>query len=144
MTEVVALLAELTSDLRQALRIAARKAYVIMDGTLVTTDRLPGANDRLYPSGKHRRHGVNIQFLTDPHGELIWASPALPGSTHDLTVARDHGMVAGLTARAVRLLRRQGVCRCGWRDRHTLQAQEAPRAGNARSCSTDTTQESAP
>lgn len=38
-----------------------------------------------------------MQFLTDPHGELIWASPALPGSTHDLTAARTHGIVAGLT-----------------------------------------------
>jgi hypothetical protein len=44
---------------------------------------------------------VNIQFLTDPHGELIWASAALPGSTHDLTAARDLGIVAGLTAWAI-------------------------------------------
>ncbi len=82
------MLAELGPDLRQALRIAALKAYVIPDGTLVTTDRLSGENDRLYYSGKHRRHGVNVQFLTDPHGEMIWASPALPGSTHDLTARR--------------------------------------------------------
>jgi hypothetical protein len=100
-TEVVELLAELAPDLREALRIAARKAYVILDGTLVATDRLSGENNRLYYSGKHRRHGVNIQFLTGPHGELIWASPALPGSTHDLVAAREHGIVAGLTTRAI-------------------------------------------
>jgi hypothetical protein len=41
---------------------------VILDGT-------PIATDRLHYSAKHRRHGVNVQFLTDPHGELIWASP---------------------------------------------------------------------
>ncbi|MGI5201403.1 transposase family protein [Spirillospora sp. CA-108201] len=100
-TEVVELLAEQAPDLREALRIAQRKAYVILDGTLIATDRLSGENDRLFYSGKHRRHGVNVQFLTDPHGELIWASPALPGSTHDLTAARHHGIVAGLTARAI-------------------------------------------
>ncbi|MGI5171430.1 transposase family protein [Spirillospora sp. CA-253888] len=100
-TEVVDLLAELAPDLRQALRIAARKAYVILDGTLVATDRLSGVNDRLHYSGKHRRHGMNIQFITGPHGELIWASPALPGSTHDLTAARDHGIITGLTTRAI-------------------------------------------
>jgi hypothetical protein len=100
-TEVVGLLAEIAPDLRQALRIAQRKAYVILDGTLVATDRLSSANDRLYYSGKHRHHGVNIQFLTDPHGRLIWASAALPGSTHDLTAARVHGIVQGLTARAI-------------------------------------------
>ncbi|MEU8304820.1 transposase family protein [Actinomadura sp. NPDC048955] len=44
-----------------------------------------------------RSRGRAVQFLTDPHGELIWASPALPGSTHDLTAARTHGIVAGLT-----------------------------------------------
>jgi hypothetical protein len=29
--------------------------------------------------GRYFRHPqrVNIQFLTDPHGELIWASPTL-------------------------------------------------------------------
>jgi DDE superfamily endonuclease len=44
---------------------------------------------------------VNIQFLTDPHGELIWASPALPGPVHDLTAAREHDIVQGLTVRAI-------------------------------------------
>ncbi|MFB4298591.1 transposase family protein [Actinomadura sp. NTSP31] len=100
-TEVIGLLADLAPDLRQAMRIAQGKAYVILGGTLVATDRLSGQNDRLYYSGKHRRHGVNVQFLTDPHGELIWASPTLPGSTHDLTAAREHGIIDALTDRAI-------------------------------------------
>lgn len=50
-TEVVELLAELAPDLREALRVAQRKAYVILDGTLAATDRLSGVNDRLYYSG---------------------------------------------------------------------------------------------
>ncbi|WP_157995742.1 helix-turn-helix domain-containing protein [Thermomonospora amylolytica] len=45
--EVITLLAELAPDLRQALRIARRKAYVILDGTHAATDRLSGAGDRL-------------------------------------------------------------------------------------------------
>lgn len=100
-SEVIALLADLAPDLREAMRTAQRKAYVILDGTLAPIDRLSGANDRLYYSGKHHRHGVNIQFLTGPHGELIWASPALPGSTHDLTAAREHGIIDALTSRAI-------------------------------------------
>jgi hypothetical protein len=100
-TEVIDLLAELAPDLREALRIGMRKAYLILDGTLAPIDRLSGNNDRLYYSGKHRRHGMNIQFLTDPHGELIWASAALPGSVHDLTAARTHSIVQALTARAI-------------------------------------------
>ncbi|WP_405434919.1 transposase family protein [Streptomyces anulatus] len=47
-------------------------------------------------SGKHKRHGMNVQVLTDPFGRLLWASPALPGSTHDLTAARRHGIIGAL------------------------------------------------
>ncbi|WP_242608892.1 transposase family protein [Actinomadura formosensis] len=100
-TEVIALLTELAPDLREAMRIAQRKAFVILDGTLAPIDRLSGAGARLYYSGKHRRHGVNIQFLTDPHGRLIWASPMLPGSTHDLTATHAHDIIDTLTSRAI-------------------------------------------
>ncbi|GAA1927346.1 hypothetical protein GCM10009753_71190 [Streptantibioticus ferralitis] len=62
------------------------KAFVILDSTLLPIDRI--AADTPYYSGKHRRHGINIQVLTDPFGRLLWASPALPGSTHDLTARR--------------------------------------------------------
>ncbi|KOU41114.1 transposase family protein, partial [Streptomyces sp. WM6378] len=48
------------------------------------------ASDTPYHSGKHKRHGINIQVRTDPYGRLLWASPALPGSTHDPTAARVH------------------------------------------------------
>lgn len=40
---------------------------------------------------------MNVQVLTDPFGRLLWASPALPGSTHDLTAARQHGITEALT-----------------------------------------------
>ena len=43
----------------------------------------------------------SLRFLTDPHRELIWASPVLPGSTHDLTAARVHGIINGLTFWAI-------------------------------------------
>lgn len=79
LTEVIGLLAERAPDLRQAPRAAQHKAYLILDGTLAPIDRLSGTNNKLYYSGKHRRHEVNIQFLTDPHGRLIWACAALPG-----------------------------------------------------------------
>jgi hypothetical protein len=40
---------------------------------------------------------MNVQvLLTDPFGRLLWASPALPGSTHDLTAARQHGIIDAL------------------------------------------------
>ncbi|MFI5616731.1 transposase family protein [Streptomyces sp. NPDC051567] len=56
------------------------------------------AADTPYHSGKHKRHGMNVQVLTDPFGRLLRASPALPGSTHDLTAARHHGITEALAA----------------------------------------------
>jgi hypothetical protein len=44
-------------------------------------------------SGKHRRHGVNIQLFVDLHGRLIGASPAFPGSWHDIHCFRAAGWV---------------------------------------------------
>lgn len=72
------------------------KAFVILDGTLLAIDRI--AADTPYCSGKHKRHGMNVQVLTDPFGRLLWASPALPGSVHDLTAARTHGITDALAA----------------------------------------------
>mgnify|MGYP002623369019 CR=1 FL=1 len=39
------------------------------------------------------RHGVNAWVIADPAGELVWASPALPGAVHDLTAARAHRVI---------------------------------------------------
>ena len=74
-------------------------AYAILDGTLIPIDRV--ADQKPYYSGKHKRHGVNVQVIADPAGRLIWASPALPGSAHDLTAARTHGIIEALTRQKV-------------------------------------------
>ncbi len=76
------------------MRVARTKAFVILDGALLPIDRI--AADAPHDSGRPKRHGMNVQVLTDPFGRLLWASPALPGSTHDLTTARAHGIVGAL------------------------------------------------
>ncbi len=43
-------------------------------------------------SGKHRRHGGNIQVLTGPTGYPEWVSEVELGSTHDITAAREHAL----------------------------------------------------
>jgi hypothetical protein len=67
---------------------------VLLDGTLLPIDRT--ATDRPFYSGKHRKHGMNVQVLADPHGRLLWASPALPGAVHDVRAAREHGIIDAL------------------------------------------------
>lgn len=84
--------------------VARRKAFVILDGTLLSLDRVGMASgcDRAFFSGKHKRHGVNVQVLADPAGRLVWASPALPGAQHDMGAAREHGLIDGLNTVGIR------------------------------------------
>ncbi|MFJ9159229.1 transposase family protein [Streptomyces griseoviridis] len=94
--EVIDVLASLAPTLTEAMKAIRTKAFVILDGTLLPIDRI--AADTPYYSGKHKRHGMNVQVLTDPFGRLLWASPALAGSVHDLTAARTHAIIDALAA----------------------------------------------
>jgi hypothetical protein len=80
--EALNVLASLAPSLDQAMQVAAVRAYVILDGTLLRIDRAAMASraDRPYYSGKHKSHGVDVQVIADPVGRLIRASPALPGA----------------------------------------------------------------
>ena len=86
--EATALLAEQAPTLEQGLRRARRKgwAFVIVDGTLIACDRLKA--DQPFYSGKHKRHGMNVQVVAAPNGEPLWTSWSLPGAVHDTQAAR--------------------------------------------------------
>ncbi|WP_240157501.1 hypothetical protein [Pseudonocardia broussonetiae] len=47
---------------QQAIEVASRKAFVILDGTLLRIDRVGMASgyDRAFYSGKHKAHGLNV------------------------------------------------------------------------------------
>ena len=94
--ETVELLAARAPKLGEALRKAKRQrmAYVIIDGTLIPIDRI--AADRPFYSGKHKRHGVNLQVIASPDGTILWVSGDLPGSTHDTAAARIWQVLAAL------------------------------------------------
>lgn len=97
--EAVEVLAALAPTLQQAMTVAANKAFVILDGTLLHIDRI--AADRPYYSGKHKCHGMNVQVIADAFGRLLWVSPALPGAVHD-KAARTHGIIEALTQAGIR------------------------------------------
>ena len=86
--ETIRLLAARAPSIRDALRHAKRTgaAFVILDGTLVRIDR--NAIDRPFYSGKHKRHGMNLQAIADARGNLLWISGAIRGSIHDTKAAR--------------------------------------------------------
>jgi len=108
--EAIELLAALAPTLHEAITLAARKAFVIVDGTLLRIDRvgMGSGRDRPYYSGKHKCHGMNVQVIADPAGRIVWASPALPGARHDMGAAREHGILDALTTAGVRVIADNG------------------------------------
>ncbi|MFF7321178.1 transposase family protein [Streptomyces albogriseolus] len=95
---VIHLLAERAPGLLKVLR-EADPDFVLLDGTLAECDRV--GDSRADYSHKHRRHGVNVQVVTDPGGRLLWLSPALPGPSARPDRRPHH--------RIIRICERQGV-----------------------------------
>jgi DDE superfamily endonuclease len=93
-TEAVDLLAALAPTLADAMKTASTKAFMLLDGTLLPIDRIVA--DRPFSSGKHKKHGTNVQIIAVPHGRLLWASPVLPGAAHEIKAARTHGIIDAL------------------------------------------------
>jgi hypothetical protein len=98
--EVIGLLAAKAPRLDRALKKIAKRGgeVVLVDGTLVPTQRRTGTANRKNYSGKHQRHGLHFLALTDEKGRLIWISAARPGRTHDATAARRNQLVEHLKA----------------------------------------------
>ena len=96
--EAVDVLAARAPSLSEALERAAEQGLpcLILDGTLISSDRCAGRKtskkgkeiDTWY-SGKAHEPAGNVQALAAPGGVPLWVSDVLPGSTHDLTAARE-------------------------------------------------------
>jgi hypothetical protein len=96
--EAVEVLAAKAPSLRDALDRATEDGlpYLILDGTLISSDRCADKKtsrkgkeiDKWY-SGKAHEPAGNVQALAAPGGVPLWVSGVLPGSTHDLTAARE-------------------------------------------------------
>jgi hypothetical protein len=92
--EGIAVLAARQPSLHGALLAAkaAGHSHVIVDGTLIYTDRIatpgPTSGVDLWWSGKHHHHGGNIQVVSAPDGWPLWTSDVRPGREHDTTAAR--------------------------------------------------------
>ena len=96
--EAVEVLAAKAPTLRETLDKAIDQGlpYLILDGTLISSDRCADKKtsrkgreiDKWY-SGKAHHPAGNVQALAAPRGVPLWVSDVLPGSTHDLTAARE-------------------------------------------------------
>lgn len=101
--ELIGLLAAQAPQLDRALKKIAKLGgeVVLIDGTLIRTQRRTGKADRRNYSGKHRSHGLHFLALTDENGRMIWISAARPGRTHDNTAARHDHILAHLRAAGI-------------------------------------------
>jgi DDE superfamily endonuclease/Helix-turn-helix of DDE superfamily endonuclease len=106
--ETVSLLAARAPKLRKAVRNAKKSgyAYVVVDGTLIPIDRV--AADRPFYSGKHKKHGMNLQVIASPDGEILWVSGPLAGSVHDKKAEWIWGVLAELEAAGLIVLADKG------------------------------------
>jgi hypothetical protein len=103
--EAIGVLGVRKPSLRGAL-LAAKAAghtHVILDGTLIPTDRIstpgPTRGVDLWWSGKHHHYGGNIQEVSALDGWPLWTSDVRPGGEHDTTAARtDPDLLAQITA----------------------------------------------
>jgi hypothetical protein len=103
--EGIKVLAAQAPDLHEVLERARAEgwSHLNLDGTLIEIDRVAVKTEQgkdLRYSGKHRKQGGNVQVLCDPSGFPVWTSPVEPGSTHDLTAARQHVLPAPYPAAA--------------------------------------------
>jgi hypothetical protein len=88
-------------------------------------DRVAG--DRPFFSGKHHCHGMNLQVMGGPAGQLLWVSGALPGSVHDKKAAWTWGTEDQLAAAGLPALADKGYQ--GGRAQRPSGTRESPRQG---------------
>src|SRR6201985_2726797 len=133
--ETTELLAARAPKLRTVVRAAKKAgyAYVVLDGTLIPVDRV--AADRPFYSGKHKKHGMNLQVIASPDGDIVWVSGALPGSVHDKRAEWIWGVLAELEAAGLITLADKGYqgstyAKIPYRGRNKPESQkQANRAG---------------
>jgi hypothetical protein len=103
--EATTVLAGAAPDLHEALqRVAAEGwSHVVLDGKLFRTDRaaattlsVKGETINSWYSGKHHRPGGLVQAIMRPDGFPVWTSDTAPGHRHDISVARDAGVLGAL------------------------------------------------
>ena len=100
--EGLTLLARHAPTLHEAIDTArtAGDGHIGLDGTLIPTTRCrvegPTEGVDLFWSGKHHKHGVNIQVISAPDGYPLWVSEARPGREHDANAAGKTGGEAAI------------------------------------------------
>ena len=137
--QTVGLLAARAPKLRTAVREAAKAgyAYVVLDGTLIPIDRV--AADHPFYSGKHRKHGMNLQVIASPTGDIVWVSGPLPGAVHDKKAQWIWGVLRELEAAGLVTLADKGYqgaahARTPYKGKNKPESQKQANRAHAKLC----------
>jgi hypothetical protein len=106
--ETVALLAARAPKLRKAVRDARRRGTPTSSSTAPWSRSTGSPQTRPFYSGKHKKHGMNLQVIASPDGEILWVSGALPGSVHDMKAEWIWGILRELQAAGLIVLADKG------------------------------------
>ncbi|WP_328753016.1 transposase [Streptomyces sp. NBC_00285] len=96
--EMTELLAARAPRLQRVRARIAREggSVVLLDGSLIPTQRRTGLPMRRRWSAKHKRHGLLVIALTDVKGRLLWTSTARPARGSEITACRHDDLVGRL------------------------------------------------
>ncbi|WP_308314415.1 transposase family protein [Streptomyces sp. GbtcB7] len=96
--EVIDLLAARAPRLERVLAKIARAggSVVLIDGSLIPTQRRTGPPMRRRWSAKHKRYGLLVIALIDVKGRLLWTSTARPARGSEITACRHDDLIGRL------------------------------------------------
>ncbi|MBR8642188.1 transposase [Streptomyces tuirus] len=96
--EMINLLAAKAPRLERVLAKIARKggSVVLLDGSLIPTQRRTCLPIRRRWSAKRKRHGLLVIALTDVKGRLLWTSTARPARGSEISACRHDDLVGRL------------------------------------------------
>ncbi|MFD5185900.1 transposase family protein [Streptomyces sp. NPDC058372] len=95
---MIELLAARAPRLERVLAKIAREggSVVLLDGSLIPTQRRTGLPMKRRWWAKHKRHGLLVIALTDVRGRLLWTSTARPARGSEITACRHDDLVGRL------------------------------------------------
>lgn len=81
-------LARRALGVKRAIKVSAEEAQALLiDATEQTIER-PKRGQKLYYSGKKKRHCIKNEVITTEDGRIVSVSKSVPGTVHDLTIRR--------------------------------------------------------
>lgn len=81
-------LARRVLGVKRAIRVTQEEAQALLIDATEQAIQRPKRGQKLYYSGKKKRHCLKNEVITTEAGRIVAVSPSVPGTMHDLTIRR--------------------------------------------------------